>query len=89
MIYMVNDNDRDNLLNISSPKQRILKCVEEKTDLKEAEILASANLALLTEMAGSKTHGFSTWALNPTIFDLVTSVSVKSRDIAVKSFYSI
>ncbi|XP_063692861.1 serine/threonine-protein kinase SMG1-like [Bolinopsis microptera] len=54
--------------------EKILKCVEEKTDLKEAEILASANLALLTEMAGSKTHGFSTWALNPTIFDLVTSV---------------
>jgi hypothetical protein len=59
-----------------------LKCVEDKTDLKDAEILASANLALLTEMAGSKTHGFSTWALNPTIFDLVTSVSAEPRDRA-------
>ena len=51
--------------------------MEDKSDVKEAEILASANLALLTEMAGSKSHGFSTWALNPTIFDLVTSVSIK------------
>ena len=68
--------DKDNTINTdtTASPQRILKCVEDKTDLKEAEILASANLALLTEMAGSKTHGFSTWALNPTIFDLVTSV---------------
>ena len=62
------------LINNPHYTQKILKCVEDKADMKEAEILASANLALLTEMAGSKTHGFSTWALNPTIFDLVTSV---------------